>query len=61
MTTGAGRDREPAQQSLGTDQKAGPGLARQPLAEAGEQEAISCPPAWPPDLALEDAQLVPEN
>jgi len=51
----------PAQQGLGADQEAGPGRARQPLAEAGEQEAISRPPAWPLDLALENAQLVPEN
>jgi len=51
----------PAQHCLGANQEAGPGRARQPLAEAGEQEAISRPPAWPLGLALEDAQLVPEN
>jgi hypothetical protein len=51
----------PAQQGLGADQEAGPARARQPLAETGEQEAISRPPAWSLDLALEDTQLVPED
>src|SRR5215472_5981690 len=31
------------------------------LAEAGEQEAITRPAAWPLDLALADAHLILEN
>ena len=47
---------------VATTQEAGPGSARQPLAEAAEQEVISRPPPWPLDLAaLGDAQRVPEN
>jgi len=33
----------------------------QALAETGEQEAISRPPARPLHLGLEDAELVPED
>ena len=43
------------------NQEAGPGRARQPPTEGGEQEAISRPPAWPLDLAREEVQLVPVN
>lgn len=51
----------PPQQGLGADQEAGPGRARQPLAETGEQEAIGRLPAGMLDLALEDAQLVAQD
>ncbi len=51
----------PAQQGLGADQEAGPGRAGQASAETCERQTISRPPAWPLDLALEDAQLVPED
>jgi hypothetical protein len=50
--------REPA---TGGEQEAALGRAREPLAEAGEHEAISRPPTRPIDLALEEAQLVAEN
>ena len=55
------RSRCQRSRGLGADPKAGPGRARQALAEIGEQRAISRPPAWSLDLALEDAQLVPED
>ena len=51
----------PAQQGRGADQEAEPARPRQASAETGEQEAISRPPTQPLDLALEDAELVPEN
>ena len=51
----------PAQQGRGADQEAEPARPGQTLAETGEQEAISRPPRGPLDLALEDAELVPEN
>jgi hypothetical protein len=49
------------QQDLGADEEAEPGRAGQAPAETGERQTISRPPAWPLDLALEDAQLVPED
>jgi hypothetical protein len=51
----------PAQQGLGADEEAEPGRAGQASAETCERQTISRPPAWPLDLALEDAHLVPEN
>ena len=48
------------QQDLGADEEAEPGRAGQASAETCERQTISRPPAWPLDLALEDAQLVPE-
>ena len=51
----------PAQQSLGTDEEADPARAGQASAETCERQTISRPPTWPLDLALEDAQLVPED
>ena len=51
----------PAQQGLRADEEAEPGRAGQAAAETCERQTISRPPAWPLDLALEDAQLVPED
>jgi hypothetical protein len=51
----------PAQQGLGADEEAEPGRAGQASAETCERQTISRPPAWPLDLALEDARLVPED
>ena len=51
----------PAQQGLGTDEEADPARAGQASAETCERQTISRPPAWPLDLALHDAQLVPED
>ena len=51
----------PAQQGLGADQEADPGRAGQASAETCERHTISRPPAWPLDLALEHAYLLPEN
>jgi hypothetical protein len=51
----------PAQQGLGADEEAEPGRAGQASAETCKRQTISRPPARPLDLALEDAQLVPED
>ena len=51
----------PAQQGLGADEEAEPGRAGQASAETCERQTVSRPPAWPLDLALGDAQLVPED
>jgi hypothetical protein len=51
----------PTQQGLRADEEADPGRAGQASAETGERQPISRPPARPLDLALEDAQLVPED
>jgi hypothetical protein len=51
----------PAQERLRADQEREPGRARQPPAETGERQTISQRPARRLDLALEGAQLVPED
>jgi hypothetical protein len=51
----------PPEQGLRADQECVPSWSVQSLAQGGEQHPVTRLPPGPPDQALEDAKLMPEN